>query len=505
MAINFAETKGLSSSQTSPELKGGDGLPCLFSRETSADEREQLRVRLDSLPSADSSCSEKDSAEAFSGDESDGQKDQAPCSDDAAINAISGVWWGLAGERYNVEKFASGLWRCVRRGPSIGSQRVFSMTTQAESGHVVWGKAFTLDTTGASEEIAWHSIKAINGKRRKFTWTRSKQIQEPRRLPFRPVSRSFEAQFLREEATDSEEGQGYSRSLMLRVRLQIHEAEQGNKPLAISCRGRDLLQQPRDAAVEAKPAAAAEAREEEQGNEIVAMTTVMLRNLPNQCTRGMLVKWLSTTEFDDQFDLVYVPVDRTSGNNLGYSFINFAEASTCERFIATVHGMKAAKCFPGSRSGKTLQCNYAKVQGKEPYCQGLANAANKLSAMGCNWAAAETLAPVPGQGIVLAPHLAMGLWCPTAEAKGFGEKTTTPSSTKFEGLRSDAPEFVPGGLASNVDTILEALTGMSTKDFSKSHAEAAARARKHSAKLCEDGGIFVPPRMAESEEPTAVH
>merc|ERR1719198_35906 len=176
-----------------------------------------------------------------------------------------------------------------------------------------------------------------------------------------------------------------------------------------------------------------------------------------------------------------------------------------------MHGMKAAKCFLGSRSGKVLQC-YAKVQGKEPYCQGLANAANKLSAMGCGWAAAETLDPVPkegGSGLPMAPFapvMPMGIWHTPAEQR-VGDASSKPSSAKFEGMRREAPEFVPGQLAKTVDNLLEALTGMSMTEFQNTHTQAAARAKEFSAKLYvpgelggECGGIFVPPRDAGLEE-----
>ena len=156
----------------------------------------------------------------------------------------------------------------------------------------------------------------------------------------------------------------YDRCLLLQVRLQLLSLQEGGKgPLSISTQGREQLRNREPVAkaeteAEAQPAAAPA----EEVNENAEKTTVMLRNLPNQCTRASLAKFLATTDFAGQFDLVYVPMDRTSGNNLGYSFINFMAATSCQHFIKAMNGAKATKCFPGSRSGKVLQCSYAKVR-----------------------------------------------------------------------------------------------------------------------------------------------
>jgi RNA recognition motif-containing protein len=53
-------------------------------------------------------------------------------------------------------------------------------------------------------------------------------------------------------------------------------------------------------------------------------TTVMLRNLPNDYTRGMLVELLESEGFGRKFDFVYVPIDFEKNSGLGYAFVNFA-------------------------------------------------------------------------------------------------------------------------------------------------------------------------------------
>jgi len=65
-------------------------------------------------------------------------------------------------------------------------------------------------------------------------------------------------------------------------------------------------------------------------------TTVMIRNMPNNYTRDMLLELVDTMGFSGAYDFAYLPVDFQSQAGLGYAFINFssvAEAKRCfERF-----------------------------------------------------------------------------------------------------------------------------------------------------------------------------
>lgn len=60
-------------------------------------------------------------------------------------------------------------------------------------------------------------------------------------------------------------------------------------------------------------------------------TTVMLRNLPNTLTRERLLRVLEAMGFSGQYDLVYIPVDFSSGAGLGYAFINMLSSSHVPR------------------------------------------------------------------------------------------------------------------------------------------------------------------------------
>lgn len=54
-----------------------------------------------------------------------------------------------------------------------------------------------------------------------------------------------------------------------------------------------------------------------------AKTTVMLKNMPNNQTRKMLLELLDREGFRLRYDFVYLPYDFKTGATLGYAFVNF--------------------------------------------------------------------------------------------------------------------------------------------------------------------------------------
>lgn len=61
-------------------------------------------------------------------------------------------------------------------------------------------------------------------------------------------------------------------------------------------------------------------------------TTLMLRNLPNDYDRSMLLSLFDKEGFKGQYDFVYLPLDFASAANLGYAFINMVSHQDAERF-----------------------------------------------------------------------------------------------------------------------------------------------------------------------------
>lgn len=59
--------------------------------------------------------------------------------------------------------------------------------------------------------------------------------------------------------------------------------------------------------------------------------TLMLRNLPNNYSRNMLLSLLDSEGFSGQYDFVYLPVDFKSHASLGYAFVNLCTTESAER------------------------------------------------------------------------------------------------------------------------------------------------------------------------------
>jgi len=68
-------------------------------------------------------------------------------------------------------------------------------------------------------------------------------------------------------------------------------------------------------------------------------TTIMMRNIPNNYTREMLIELVSSEGFAGLYDLVYLPIDfQSKVANLGYSFINFVDPEVATRFHSHFNG-----------------------------------------------------------------------------------------------------------------------------------------------------------------------
>lgn len=67
-------------------------------------------------------------------------------------------------------------------------------------------------------------------------------------------------------------------------------------------------------------------------------TTLMLRNLPENLTRNMLMQIMEDADFGDLIDFIYVPCHFTDNTNFGYGFVNFEKYDDAERCRATLQG-----------------------------------------------------------------------------------------------------------------------------------------------------------------------
>jgi hypothetical protein len=72
-------------------------------------------------------------------------------------------------------------------------------------------------------------------------------------------------------------------------------------------------------------------------------TTVMLRNMPNNYTRDMLLELADEMGFEGSYDFAYLPIDFSSQAGLGYAFINFASPEKAELCFEIFEGFSAWK------------------------------------------------------------------------------------------------------------------------------------------------------------------
>jgi hypothetical protein len=88
-------------------------------------------------------------------------------------------------------------------------------------------------------------------------------------------------------------------------------------------------------------------------------TTVILRNIPNNCSQSRLLSEMSNAGFGGTFDFFYLPCDFETSANKGYAFVNFKIPATTLSFRNFFHGRK----LPNFKSQKVIQIEIASVQG----------------------------------------------------------------------------------------------------------------------------------------------
>jgi len=96
-------------------------------------------------------------------------------------------------------------------------------------------------------------------------------------------------------------------------------------------------------------------------SEWVGITTVMMRNLPNDLTRRMLLQELNRSGFLGSYDFIYVPINLETKLNRGYAFINFTGQESAWLFFLTYN---RSKVISGSES-HVVSVSQAVLQGFE--------------------------------------------------------------------------------------------------------------------------------------------
>jgi len=96
-------------------------------------------------------------------------------------------------------------------------------------------------------------------------------------------------------------------------------------------------------------------------------TTVMMRNIPNNYNREMLLKLVNEEGFEGTYDLIYLPMDfQKQVSNLGYSFINFVESEVAMKF----HDHFSGFCKWSLQSDKVCEVTWSDaLQGIAPHVE----------------------------------------------------------------------------------------------------------------------------------------
>jgi len=97
----------------------------------------------------------------------------------------------------------------------------------------------------------------------------------------------------------------------------------------------------------------------------VAGTSTMVRNLPNDYTRSMLLELLTMEGFEGTFDFLYLPIDFRSRSGLGYAFIDFNSLEIAERFQKHFTGFKRWAVA----SEKICEVTWSSLQGLEAHIE----------------------------------------------------------------------------------------------------------------------------------------
>jgi len=70
------------------------------------------------------------------------------------------------------------------------------------------------------------------------------------------------------------------------------------------------------------------------------LTSLMLRNIPNNLKRDALLELFDTLGFRGLYDFVYLPIDFGRKSNVGYAFVNLINATAASNFRAMLQGFQ---------------------------------------------------------------------------------------------------------------------------------------------------------------------
>merc|ERR1719487_189195 len=99
-------------------------------------------------------------------------------------------------------------------------------------------------------------------------------------------------------------------------------------------------------------------------------TTVMVRNIPNNYNRTMLLDLLDSLGFSGRYDFVYLPMDFRRNANLGYAFVNGVTSQDAEQIMQYLNNFTRWACA----SDKVCQTSWGEpLQGLDAHVERFRN------------------------------------------------------------------------------------------------------------------------------------
>jgi hypothetical protein len=96
------------------------------------------------------------------------------------------------------------------------------------------------------------------------------------------------------------------------------------------------------------------------------LTTVMMRNIPNNVSREKLLDIMNAEGFVGCYDFVYLPLDFKNMVGLGYSFVNLVDTEVAKRFYLHFSGFSGW----GLQSEKVCEVTWSDaLQGKDAHIE----------------------------------------------------------------------------------------------------------------------------------------
>jgi len=95
-------------------------------------------------------------------------------------------------------------------------------------------------------------------------------------------------------------------------------------------------------------------------------TTLMLRNVPTECTRAEFMKIMDSKGFENQYDFVYLPTSFRTWRSMGYAFANMVTPEAARRVMTELQGFSSWETNP---QGEQIDISWSTLQGLDRHLE----------------------------------------------------------------------------------------------------------------------------------------